>query len=512
MILESLIVPLLMDDKDFKEKSEKAQKTGNKLSDGLSLIGGGVVTGGLGLATVAVGGLTAGLVSSFETTNEWAGTLDGIQDVLGGTSLQASGLAVMMQRIGGDSEQVTGAMKKLTMGLVSATGELGPTGLALQNLGISAYDSNGQIKDAYTLFGEVANATAGMDDGLAKSQILMDVFGKSGAELGDALSAAANGGMLAFQTEAQELGLALDPSPIIEQQKAQEKLKQTLMGLQVTAGSALIPVMSELSGVLQVALNDPDVKKGIKDIATSVGGFASLVIKEIPTVINFLKEIPDFFEKNKPLVVGILAALGVAVGFFVYSTVIPAALAAGASFVAMMAPLLPAIAIMAAVGAAAYLLYQAWDTNFLGIRDTMTEVWNTVEPIFNWIGDIVGGYLTRQFENFQTIVQWVSDRFNELSNALSNLELPDWLTPGSPPPLYFALLDVKSAMNDLSKKTLPDFTSEISMSGVNPTASLSPVNNNNEIISILADIRNKPNIDEDRLALILKDAILQAVG
>jgi hypothetical protein len=480
-----LVIPVLMNMKDFIKGCDTAQKKSTGLNDNLAKIGGAAVAGGLGLAATGIGALTAGVVSSIGKTTEWAGTLDGIQDIIGGSAEEAAGLATMVERVGGSSDQVTGAMKKLSMGLVDASGELGPTGLALQQLGISAFDSNGKLKSSYDLFGEIANATAGMDDGLGKSQILMDVFGKSGAELGDILSAASNGGMKAFQTEAINMGLAMDPGPSIEMEKSQAKLDQTMAGLQVTAGTALIPVMTELSGTLQETLADPEVKQGIKDLTKGAGGFLTLIVKNVPGAIKFLKQIPAFFNENKPIVAGVLAALGVAFGAFVYTTIIPGAIAAGGAFIAMMAPLLPAIAVMALVGGAVYLLYKAFDTNFLGLKDTVTGVWAVIEPIFNWIGDLIGGYVTRQFENFTKTIETVKRWFDDLATTFSSLTLPDWLKAGSPPEIWYSLNYMNKELKDMVGGSLPSFNTQLELSGASgfnnvstPTKTNNSTNNN----------------------------------
>jgi hypothetical protein len=514
MDLTKLVVPITTDNKDFNKGIDEAKKGASGLTSGLAGIGGGIVGAGLIGVTAGIGALTAGVASSIGKTTEWAGTMDGIQDIIGGTNEQAAGLATMVERVGGSSDQVTGAMKKLSMGLVDAKGELGPTGQALQQLGISAFDSNGKMKDAYTIFGEVANATAGMDDGLGKSQVLMDIFGKSGAELGDILSAASSGGMAQFQQEATAMGLAIDPGPVIEQQKAQAKLDQTLSGLQTTIGTAVIPVMGTLAGTLQETLADPEVKKGISDLSKGVGDFFILVIKQIPPVINFLKQLPAFFENNKPLIIGILAALGIAVAAFVYATVIPAIGAAITALIPLVVAFAPVIAVMAVVGVAAGLLYAAWDSNFMGIRDTLTEVWNAIEPIFNWIGDLIGGYVTRQFNNFIYIVQSVIGWFNTLRSTLSSLSLPSWLMPGSPPPLFYALKDVDNQLKKMVTGSLPSFNAELKLQGatvpVGGSQGVASRSNNSDVLEAIGSLNL--GFDEERLARLIASSILKAMG
>jgi hypothetical protein len=45
----------------------------------------------------------------------------------------------------------------------------------------------------------------------------------------------------------------------------------------------------------------------------------------------------------------------------------------------------------------------------------------------------------------------------EIFKELTGIELPEWLKPGSPPPLYYALMDIGKAMDRLSTKQMPGF-------------------------------------------------------
>jgi len=45
----------------------------------------------------------------------------------------------------------------------------------------------------------------------------------------------------------------------------------------------------------------------------------------------------------------------------------------------------------------------------------------------------------------------------EIFEEITGVELPEWLKPGSPPPLYYALMDIGKAMDALSGKEMPAF-------------------------------------------------------
>lgn len=148
-------------------------------------------------------------------------------------------------------------------------------------------------------------------------------------------------------------------------------------------GAQMMDTAGQIVDSIGEIFDRPEVQAGI----TQFAGFASQLISTfatyIPVAIDYLFQFVSFLQENQGVVVAILAAMGVAVAAFVYTTVIPAALAA-------IGAMLPIILVMAAVAAVAYLVYEAWTNNWGGIRDTLTGVWTSLQPTFEalkqWLG------------------------------------------------------------------------------------------------------------------------------
>lgn len=95
---------------------------------------------------------------------------------------------------------------------------------------------------------------------------------------------------------------------------------------------------------------------------------------------------------------------------------------------------------------------------FIDIGDTISE--NVTPPANDLANDILPA-LTKGLE---TVVKWIKDAtayFKGLAQAINGLTVPDWLKPGSPPPLAYALQDIASsasmagsAMSGFSQATL----------------------------------------------------------
>lgn len=99
-----------------------------------------------------------------------------------GTSVEnLSQIQAVTKVLGGNIDDVAGAMEKLVRGLATGDGETGKAANALAYLGISARNSDGSLKDAGDLYKEIALKFAGIGDGAGKTALAIDLFGKSGA-------------------------------------------------------------------------------------------------------------------------------------------------------------------------------------------------------------------------------------------------------------------------------------------------------------------------------------------
>lgn len=211
--LQKLVIPLLADVskliKGLEEAQEKTKKTTESIEDKFNNVSKTMLKVGGAMSLGVTGPIVAGFEKSLEATANWGEKLDSVNDALGTTSKEAAGLVLATERVGGSTEQLTGAFNIMTRGLLDATGQgLGPTGQALERLGINALDSNGKLRNSVELFQEVSDKLGPMEDGLSKSSLMMDIFGKSGVAMGDLLGASANGGLDSFNKQAEKLGLA----------------------------------------------------------------------------------------------------------------------------------------------------------------------------------------------------------------------------------------------------------------------------------------------------------------
>jgi hypothetical protein len=186
-------------------------------------------------------------------------------------------------------------------------------------------------------------------------------------------------------------------------------LKAGVQGMGAQLAGAFVPVIGDVVAALQDWLANPKVQEGIKNLAKWVGNLAKRIGDFLGTLLS--GDVRGALEKIFPEnVVATIMTIATAVGDFVNKTLIPfiqthmpaikgaiagiAAVLGGAGLVAIIAGIGAVLGtILSPIGlivAAAAALGAAWSTNFLGIRDTLTAVWEgtlkpALEALWQWL-------------------------------------------------------------------------------------------------------------------------------
>ncbi len=243
--------------------------------------------------------------------------------------------------------------------------------------------------------------------------------------------------------------------------------KNKIDNMRESVGAKLLPILGNLASMLTDQLMKPETQKFIDDLGTSIANLAQKAVEGIPKLIEGFQTFSTWLQNNKPIVIGVLAALGVALLAFGITSAIAAATA--------IAPFLPVIAILAGVGIAVALLAKAWESNFLGIKTRTMAIVDFVKKSFegwkllftviipNAIASLKAKW-TAGFDGIRAAIQKVVDFIQKLKDKLMNLILPDWLTPGSPTPFELGLLGISKALDSVNSKS---FSPDLSMKNMN---------------------------------------------
>ena len=80
--------------------------------------------------------------------------------------------------------------------------------------------------------------------------------------------------------------------------------------------------------------------------------------------------------------------------------------------------------------------------------------------MFNRLSDSIGGVSGA----VSSVIGWI-DRMTE---KLRNIQLPEWLTPGSPTPFEMGLRGISAALKDISAAQLPEFNAQLNVNRAGP--------------------------------------------
>lgn len=237
--------------------SDIADKFGIRLPEGLTKLLNGL--GSLNPAVVAAGaGFAALAVAVFDVekklvnlTLESAAYADDMLTLSNNTGVSTETLqewAYAAELIDVDLNTMTSSLSKMTKQMDSARGGTGAAADAFSALGISVVDSNGQLRDAETVFMETIDALGKMEAGTERDALSMDIFGKSAQEL-NSLIAQGSEGLAAYAQEAHEMGAVLsneDVAALGAVNDAQQRLHQTQEALKNQIAAEMAPSVERL--------------------------------------------------------------------------------------------------------------------------------------------------------------------------------------------------------------------------------------------------------------------------
>lgn len=122
---------------------------------------------------------------------------------------------------------------------------------AFKKLGVSVKDAGGNVKSSNSLFEELAERFSKMPDGVEKTALAMDIFGKSGADLIPLLNSGADG-LKDMGDEAAKFGAIVDGDAAKASEELNDnlgKLKGVFSGLINTGLQPILPLLADLSNM-----------------------------------------------------------------------------------------------------------------------------------------------------------------------------------------------------------------------------------------------------------------------
>lgn len=353
---------------------------------------------------------------------------------------------------GTDIDAVSKALGKLSKGMYEAAQSgKGPTAEALKALGISATDAAGKLKTADQVTLEIANKFKTMPDGVEKTALAMQLFGKAGAEMipmlnmgGDAIDKLKVKMTTAFAQKADEYNDKLTT--------LSGKVGGLAAGLTIALLPALDAVVTGLTAVVDLFSKLPEPMQTVIGLAVGLG--IALKALEFAGLAGLA---PALFSSLS----GLLAWMS--------ATFLPAMVAFFSG------PVGWTVLAIAAVVAMAY----AFREPILGFLGWVGE---QLDELALSIGKGLAGLVDTLKDGITTAWQWVGDRFNDMGKMIEGLyngavSLFAKLGDAIQAPFKSAIDWIRGALNSLLRsagQAVNSFVAGVNqlIAGVNRAASL----------------------------------------
>ena len=193
-------------EKELKNAERAAEKTSKSFKDKFSKIGQSAAVAGAAISAAAfamiefgqsVADATNDLVDTATKTGIAAETLQGLK-----IAAEGSGLAF---------EQFIGPLQKIQFFMVEANNENKNAIELFDKMGVQINDTNGNLKDADTVFREMMSSLADMESDIERNTLLMKMFGESGAIFAQS---GVVGAMDEFVALGREFGVDVGPEAV----------------------------------------------------------------------------------------------------------------------------------------------------------------------------------------------------------------------------------------------------------------------------------------------------------
>ncbi|MGD0205209.1 MAG: hypothetical protein ABSB57_02025, partial [Dehalococcoidia bacterium] len=309
------------------------------------------------------------------------------------------------------------------------------TAQILADIGVKSLTTTGQLAPMGVIMPQIADVFATMPDGVEKTGLAMELFGRSGKNMIPVLNLGSEG-LKALGIDAERLGVVMDQKAVTAAKNltfAQRDLHEAMKGLEITVAEAAIPALTALATGATNALVAvrPLVTEGLQeagdwltvhkeefisfgnnllDMGEKVGkGFVdilpgaigvgqqlgTLATNILPPLIDVVSRVASLLADNPALIYAMIAAWGsfkvgilvqglasLAAGFF--SLAAAEGVATAATVTLESALITTGIgAIIVGLGVAAYEVWQNWDAVWPRLAELVDTWYNNVRGPLN---------------------------------------------------------------------------------------------------------------------------------
>lgn len=268
-------------------------------------------TRAVGGAMTRIGNMVKGGIAAFAAmaaaagAGMFAGFIKGAIDATDAASdiAQKTGLAVeeiaslqmWFQKGGMEASALDGAMAKLAKN-IAAGGE------DFARLGIRTKEANGEFRTTSQVLADAAEVFAGMPDGVQKTALAIELFGKSGADMIPMLNEGAEG-LKHMQEMADRLGLTFDQKVVDQAGEFNDTMDLLGLAAQGTGrqvAATLLPTLQALAGSFLEFIKNGD---GVRKTAAAIGEVFKVLYTAGVAIVTMFNAVGKIIGASMALVV-----------------------------------------------------------------------------------------------------------------------------------------------------------------------------------------------------------------
>lgn len=431
-------------DKSLKKTEDNAKSVATSFTDGIKTVGKwGAAIGGVAAAGAsALYGMATNSAAAMDEIDKGSAKM--------GISKKAyQEWSYVMGQNGMDISTLSAGMKTLVNQMESAANGSASASAYFDQLGISIYDTNGNLKDQETMLNEAIYALAEVEDSTLRSALATDLFGKAGTEMLPMLGTGAEG-MAELTDRAHDLGLVMSDEAVtsgVVLGDTMDDVKQSFGAVVNTIGVEVMPIIqSFLNWVLD---NMPTIREVIGKVFDAIGTVVSTVVgamqkafEALQPVFEIVKEklgvLKGAFEENLPEIQAFFGKAVTAIIDTWENHLKPAFEAIGKFIGTVLKPIFEVVfeKIGEAVKVAFDMIVVTWKEvlkpAFDGICDFVENVfagdwYGAWVAIVNTFSEVFGGIA----DAAKVPINWVITYVNKAIDAINGLsfDIPDWV-PG----------------------------------------------------------------------------------
>lgn len=202
------------------------------------------------------------MVAPLYVAKDWALAVNDLEDKTNMAGEEASKLLAIGQSVGLATDEMAGAVSKMSRNTMTALDSLQKANAAgtessdvFTKYGISITDASGKLLSAEQILQNATEAHRNMANGVAKTSMEMEIFGRSGTKLNDLLNLSSKQ-MADTAAMAEKCGLVLDSETTQAFEDAQIEINKSqlaMKGLATQVGAAMLPQLQSLGSTMKNA-------------------------------------------------------------------------------------------------------------------------------------------------------------------------------------------------------------------------------------------------------------------